>query len=221
MPSFYRCENEFGDPCTFAKENRKIPAGEVKTSMDGSGPKCPGKTLSGKDCGCELIPLGKVKKTSSDGNWKGILIVAGGILAAVAIIWFVIIPMFSGGAAPSISVQPGTLTFPQPTDGAASGSIQISNQGEGELIVTKIQASPPFTTTKNELQIKPDESATLFINFSSSSTESVKGKLTLQTNDPEKSSVIISLVVNEGGSKDPWWIYQQLETSSKILRTEP
>ena len=218
MPSFYSCENEFGsDPCTFAKDNRKIPAGEIPPSMDGAAPKCPGKTLSGKTCGSELVPL----PDPPPPWWKKILIPAGGVLAVAALIWFVVLPMFSGGADPSISVQPATLTFPQPTDGTASGSIQISNKGDGDLVITQIQASSPFTTTKNELQVKPGESATLFINFSSASTEAVKGELTLQTNDPEKSSVAVSLVVNEGGPKDPWWLYQQLETSSKILRTEP
>ena len=217
MPSFYRCENEFGDPCTFAQENRKIPAAEVIPSMDGSRPKCPGKTLSGKDCGGELLLI----EVGDPIDWKKYMMLAGGLLLAVALIWFVILPMFSGGAAPSISVQPATLTFPQPTDGTASGSIQISNKGDGDLVITQIQASSPFTTTKNELQVKPGESATLFINFSSDSTEAVKGELTLQTNDPETSSVAVSLVVNEGGPKDPWWVYQQLETSSKILRTEP
>jgi hypothetical protein len=132
--SLYRCENEFGaDPCIFARENRKIPVDEVAPSMDGTAPKCPGKTLSGKPCGCELISL----PPPPPRPWKKILIAVVGILVVVVLIWF-----FTRGAEPSNGSENSSETTP--------------------VIVTQ---------------------------------------------DTEQA--------------DPWWIYQQLETSSKILRTEP
>ena len=58
MPSFYYCENEFGsDPCILAQGSYKITADEIIPSIDGTDPKCPGKTLSGKPCDCELVYL--------------------------------------------------------------------------------------------------------------------------------------------------------------------
>ncbi|MDU9049784.1 MAG: hypothetical protein Q3M30_13130 [Candidatus Electrothrix sp. Rat3] len=137
IPSFYSCGNEFGeDPCVFARENRKIPAEEAIPNMDGSGGlKCPGKTLSGKDCGCELHPL----PPSSRPPWKIILPVAVGIFAVTLVIWFF------------------TKTPDSPDD-----------------------AKSPDITSDPPVNVTPP---------------------------PE--------------SRDPWWVYQQLETSSKILRTEP
>ncbi len=139
MPSFYRCENEFGDPCTFAKDNRKIPDNEVTQSMDGSAPKCPGKTRSGKTCGCELVHLPPPPVLL----WKKILIAVGGILVVAGLIWFVL----------RGSTSPDTV---QDEIGSQESSVTI-----------------PPTTKQDDVE------------------------------------------------RDPWWIYQQLETSSKILRTEP
>lgn len=138
MSSFYRCENEFGgDPCTLAKENRKIPDSDVKKSMDGGGPICPGKTLSGKGCGCELILLGGGDPI----NWKKyMMMLAGGILVLAVLISF-------------------SMKSLDSTDDKKSPDIASD--------------PPPRTVTP----------------------------------PPE--------------SRDPWWVYQQLETSSKILRTEP
>ena len=221
-PSFYSCGNEFGaDPCVFALENRRIPASEAIPDMDGSGSlKCRGKTRSGKDCLSKLTPLPEITPPC----WKKKKFLLPAAVMLLLLIWIILLIVNGSSKQPSLKITPADrLSFTRTSTEATSGSIQISNQGDEELVVTKIQASPPqFTTTETELQVKPGESATLFINFSSPSTEAVKGQLTLQTNDPEKSSVIVSLIVNQNGSKDPWWVYQQLETSSKIiLRTEP
>ena len=160
MPSFYRCENEFGDPCTFAKENRKIPAAEALPSMDGGRPKCPGKTQSGKDCGKELIPI-KEKSFPT-----GPLIIAGGILGSIALIWFVVLPMFQK------PVSDSTATNPPIHD-----------------------PKPPYTTGTRVQPVQPP------IHEEPEDT----GK-TSKPVDPEP--------------RDPWWVYQQLATTSTILRPE-
>ena len=139
MPSFYRCENEHGDYCIFAEENRKIPVSEVTQSMDGSAPKCPGKTRSGKTCGCELVLL----PDPPTSWWKKILPVIGGIFVVAIFVWF--------------------FTRDADSPNNAKKSLGITT-GTTPTVVTP----PP---------VKP--------------------------------------------SQDPWWVYQQLETSSKILRTEP
>ncbi|MCI5192658.1 MAG: hypothetical protein D3915_05965 [Candidatus Electrothrix sp. AU1_5] len=157
MPSFYRCENEFGDPCTFALENRKIPAEEALPNMDGGQPKCPGKTQSGKDCGRELIPI---KEKSFP---RVPLIIAGGILGGIALVWFVVVPMLQEKPDPS----------PSP--------VVVSNTVEERVPV------PP----RHNQEPRPQEST--------------------KPNITETSESI-----------DPWWVYQQLETTSTILlRTEP
>lgn len=84
----YRCENKYGDPCEFAKSNRKIPEDEVNPPMDGGNPKCPGKTESGAVCGQELIPIGKGAGSRTPGGsklWK-IALVGGGAFAILALV---------------------------------------------------------------------------------------------------------------------------------------
>lgn len=158
MPSFYRCENEFGDFCTFAKENRRIPAEEAIPSMDGGQPKCPGKTQSGKECGRELILIDEKSPVSLTP-----LIIVGGILGSIVLIWFVVVPMFQGGSEPS---HP-PVVISDTTKGGDKGS--TSNPIN--------QPVPPI----------------------------------VRQPEPETSKPV-----------DPWWVYQQLETTSTILlRTEP
>ncbi|MCI5117441.1 MAG: hypothetical protein D3913_05675, partial [Candidatus Electrothrix sp. LOE1_4_5] len=149
MPSFYRCENEFGDPCTFALENRKIPAEEALPNMDGGQPKCPGKTQSGKDCGRELIPI--EEKTFPTGP----LLIAGGILGSIVLIWFVVLPMLQEKPDPSLP----PVVVSDTTKGGDKGS--TSNPIP--------QPDPPI----------------------------------VRQPEPETSEYV-----------DPWWVYQQLETTS-------
>lgn len=215
MP-FYRCENEYGDACTYARENRKISKQEAVSSMeqDGSPPKCPGKTLSGKPCGRELVPIPEPKPPVDP-----ILVAAlggGGILALTTAFWFLVLPMITSSP-PIMQVKTDPIIFPAASTGAATGSIEISNQGKGTLRIEQITAEPAhFVPTTKELQIEPEKSATLFVNFHSDSSVMVEGTLIFQSNDEKNSSTSIKLIAN----RNPWWVYEQLERSSKILRPE-
>jgi hypothetical protein len=114
MPSFYRCENEFGgDPCKYAKDGYKIPHEKTIQSMDdGSVLLCPGKKESGKDCRSKLIPLPDITPW-----WKKILPAVGGILVvAVLFIWFFTKGSDSSDDAQSQGITSGSMSSPAPVN---------------------------------------------------------------------------------------------------------
>ncbi len=211
---FYRCENEYGsDPCEFAQKGSKIADTEVISAMDGGNPKCPGKTRSGKDCGSELISIG-----SEGGSSSGILKfgLVGGVLAILGLIavWYF---GLIGGGEPIIKVEPASLIFPRAEAGAATASLRVSNNGDGALIIERIEANPPvISTSEDKIQIEPDDAVTLQIHFKSSSAEMTEGELLLYSN-AQDSPTTIRLIANQ----DPWWVDKKLKNSSKIISTEP
>ncbi len=212
---FYRCENEYGsDPCEFAKEGRKIADTEVIPAMDGGNPKCPGKTQAGKDCGSELISIGI--GTENGGLPKGIWIGAGtlAVLGLIAVLWYF---GFGSGGEPIIKVEPASLILTRSKAGASTANLQIANNGDGKLVIERIEAKPPvFSTSKDEIQVEPNDTATLSVHFKSPSAEDVEGELVLHSNAPDSPSTIKLMV------KDPSWVLQELnKTSSKIKSTEP
>ncbi len=214
----YICENEYGnDPCEFAVEGRKIPAAEVTPAIDGK-PKCPGKTRSGKDCSSELVSIGIGPGPGGSPNgWLKRACIGGGVLAVLVLIAFAGYWMLGSGGEPLIKVEPATLIFPRTEAGTASANLRVRNNGDGELIIERIEANPSvFSTSKDEMQVEPNDAATLFVHFKSPSTEKMEGELLLYSNAPGSPSAI-RLVANH----DPWSVYQKLETSSKILSTEP
>lgn len=212
----YICENEYGDdPCEFAKEGRKISAAEVTPTFDGN-PRCPGTTRSGKDCGSELVSISPVIKDGGGGKWLKWAFIGGGVLAVLFLIAFAGYWMLGNGE-PLMKVEPVTLIFPRAEAGAATANLRIRNNGDGELIVERIEANPPvFSASKDKMQVEPNDVATLFVHFKSPSAEKMEGELVLYSNAPDSPSAI-RLIANQ----DPWWVYQKLETSSKILTTEP
>ncbi len=208
--SIYTCDNEHGnDPCEFG--GREISDADLKISFDiDKNPKCPGKTRSGKDCGDTLHFL----KEEGGQNWA---LIVGGILVALALIAFAGYWMLGGGGEPLIKVEPASLILPQSEAGAATASIRIHNNGDGELVIDRIEAKPPvFSTSKDEIQVEPNDTATLFVHFKSPSAEKVEGELVLYSNAPDSPSTI-RLTANQ----DPWWVYQELKTSSKTISTKP
>lgn len=138
---YYRCRNRHGDdPCEYAQAGKNIPIDKVSTitCTDGSLPKCPGKTLSGKPCGGELTFYEQKKPPIK------ILLSVVVILVLAVLIWFFI-------KAPDSPDDPGLPSTP-------SGTTSVP---------------PPANVTP----------------------------------PPEPSGA--------------WWVYEQLETTSNILRTEP
>jgi len=218
MSKQYRCENEreySDDPCLFAEEGRKISASEVTMPMGDGHPKCPGKTQSGKPCEHELIPL-----TSSSGGLPKNLPLIAGIVAALVLIAAGIITLIpDSSGSPRITATPTPLIFTKPKAGenAAMGTLRIQNQGDTELVIEQIETSPAeFSPTVTTLNIVPGGSATLFINFTSTSSDIVEGQLILHSNDVN-SPTTIKLIANQ----DAWWVYRKLETTSKIMRAKP
>lgn len=217
---FYRCENEFGaDPCEFAKANRKIPESEVSLSLSGVNPKCPGKTLSGKTCNSELIPIRVEERW-----WKKLLaeprmripVIAGAILLLIACIW----ALFSifGPGEPLLSAVPNPLVFPLTKGGKVTADITIRNNGNGDLVIDRIEARPPmFSVSGEKVRVDPNGSTKLPVRFESRSNEMVEGELVLHSNDQKSPTFTIKLIAN----RDPWWVFRKLETTSKILHKEP
>ncbi len=219
----YICENEYGnDPCEFATEGRKIPGAKVAPSIDGK-PKCPGKTKSGKDCNSELVSIGVGNDPggTSPSGWPKRACIGGGVLAVLVLIAFAGYWMMGGGG-PLMKVEPATLTFPRAETGAASAILQVRNNGDGELVIERIEVNPSvFSTSKDKMQIEPNDTATLFVHFKSPSAEKMEGELVLHSNAPN-SPLTVRLIANQDpANQDPWKVYQQLEKSSKILSTEP
>ncbi|MCP4217002.1 MAG: DUF1573 domain-containing protein [bacterium] len=210
--SIYICEeNMYGnDPCESDGNEISDIDNEISFDMDGT-PRCPKKTRSGKDCGGKLRfirtidPLGKRA------------LIGGCVLAALVLIAFAGYWMMGGEGEPLMKVEPATLIFPRAEAGTASANLRVRNNGDGELIIERIEANPSvFSTSKDEMQVEPNDAATLFVHFKSPSTEKMEGELLLYSNAPGSPSAI-RLVANH----DPWSVYQKLETSSKILSTEP
>ncbi|MCP4341153.1 MAG: DUF1573 domain-containing protein [Desulfobulbaceae bacterium] len=217
--SIYTCDNEHGnDPCQLG--GREISDADFKISFDiDKKPKCPGKTISGNDCPDNLHFL----RVEVDDWWKWLkrISIGGGVLAALTLIAFAGYWMMGGGG-PLMKVEPGTLTFPLAEAGAASANLQVRNNGDGELVIERIEVNPSvFSTSKDKMQIEPNDTATLFVHFKSPSAEKMEGELVLHGNAPN-SPLTVRLIANQDpANQDPWKVYQQLEKSSKILSTEP
>lgn len=210
----YICENEYGnDPCEFAKAGREISDSDFEIKLDiDTNPVCPGKTLSGKDCGQKLRFL-----REEGGGLKKRLIVGGGVLAALVLVAVAGYWMLGSGGNPLMEVEPASLTFPRAEAGTATASLRIRNSGDGELIIERIEANPSaFSTSEASLHVEPKDAQTLMVHFKSPSAEMTEGELLLYSNS-QNSPITIRLIANQ----DPWWVYRKLEKSSKILSTEP
>lgn len=211
------CEQDIGvDPCEIAKEGRFISTDEAIPALDGvSNPRCPGKRRSGQPCGEELVRVG--------GNGDGfdvpkpLLLGAGGLVAIVlAGLLVCTIGGFCNGSSPSImlSVEPSILVFGKADSGVTDGTIWLRNDGDGKLIMERIEASPSaFSPTVDELTLDAGENRTLFVTFRPSSSERIEGTLRLH-HGGEDSPTQVRLV----GNNDPWWVYRKLESSSDLLQ---
>nr|VFK17841.1 MAG: hypothetical protein BECKLFY1418C_GA0070996_10364 [Candidatus Kentron sp. LFY] len=205
---YYRCENEYGaDPCEYAKENRKIPESEISVPMDGSTPKCPGKTASGAPCGQPLIAI------KSGGGLP--LPIIGAVVGGVVLIGLLIFLFIGGNGTPGITVSPESLVIPKAKGGnPATASIMITNPGDGDLHIDKIETNPAaFSATPIDLEVEAFGSATLTVTFDSSITDMTQGVLILRHNAAD-APIRVPLVANH----DPWWVYRRLEQSSTILQ---
>ncbi len=205
---FYRCENEYGDPCEYALEGRRIPESEVLLGMDGKT-RCPGKTQSGKECGSELIPI-----PGGGGGIPKAVLIAAAVLVVLAALGGAGYWLMGSGGIPQIKVEPAALIFPRTeTGGKATVSLQIFNDGDGELVIERCEVNlPEFSAPTEKLMVSAGGSGSFQVQFNSSSRVMTQGELLVYSN-AQDSPVIIPLIANQ----DPWWVYRKLEKSSKIL----
>jgi hypothetical protein len=211
----YRCENEFGsDPCEAARGNQTFAEGELNPSMNGEGPKCPGKTVSGAVCGKPLVLI----PGPPPGSWRNVALIGGTVLGVLALagaaLWW-LLP--GGGGEPRLVFAAEAVVFSQAASGGAAGTLRIRNEGEGPLEIEGMDFNPPtFTAVKPTESIPPGGSATLTIAYGPGLSSPIEGSLNLRTNDAA-SPKTVRLVV----SADPWWVYERLESTSTTLSKQP
>ena len=210
----FRCDNEYGsDPCEYARSDRTIGEEDAVPSMDGGNPRCPGKTLSGKVCNNELTLIGS--RRSLLPRW------ALGVCGVLLLLFLVstgpgLLRKTGIFGEPKLRPIPSPLLFPQTKGGVSTADIRIFNDGDSELTVKKIEAESPFVLAQEgKLSVDPQAAATLSIRFESPSTNRKEGKLVLHSNDRSSPAIVILIANN-----DPWWVYHELETTSKTLLKE-
>jgi|GEM_PF-2284866 len=218
----YRCENEYGpDPCEYALNNYTIPESEVTPALGGGRPKCPGKTRSGLPCNADLIPIAVGK-----GRWGEAILAEGRLwmvllggaffLLLLAGVWY-LSPLGLGQSQPSLLATPNPLLFSGKPGGKKSAQLTIRNNGEGELVIDRIEVRPAaFSVSGEKVRIKAKGAAKLPVRFDSPSIDLTEGELVLHSND-QKSPTTIKLVAN----RDPWWVFRKLESTSTLLQKEP
>lgn len=213
---YYRCSNKYGDnPCPLAEKNEMIPEDKAIPAIDGKL-KCPGKFPDGSTCNKELIHIGPPIPPKPP--WRELLIkwapIGGGVIVGLVLIG-VLICYFSCGGEPKLAATPSSLLFPYVQGGTATAEVRISNKGDGKLVINAIETQPAaFSVKESKMSIAPNEDAKLPVRFESSSRAKVEGQLILHSNDPNLKTMTINLIAN----RDPWWVYDTLETSSTILQ---
>jgi subtilisin family serine protease len=97
--------------------------------------------------------------------------------------------------APDISVSASELVFGSVfVGGSKSKNITITSQGTDNLVIDEIEIDGDgFTTTQLPFTLEPGQTKELTIVFSPATAGEVAGALTLVTNDPNESTVVIAL----------------------------
>jgi hypothetical protein len=209
----YRCENEFGsDPCEFARGNRVIAEQDLPPALDGGIPKCPGKTLSGATCGKPLVGPFPLKQ---GWPWARIAIFGGAALGVLALgaaaIW-----LFTADE-PRLVIVSEPVVFSQGGSEETIGTLRIRNDGSGDLNIAGIDLSPAsFTAPLPTSRIPPGESTDVTIHYAAGPASPGEGTLTLRSNDSNSPRKVLLMV-----SRDPWWVYDRLESTSTILSKKP
>lgn len=221
MATCYRCGNKFGDACEFAQKKHIFSEEELRPPMDGGSRKCPGKTISGKDCGTDLVSLPcRGRGRSGNGNGGKRLIVAGmGIVAGAALVlalllyWLNCCPEQRG----TFAVAPNPLVFPYSDDFRSSASMELHNGGDEVVRIERIELpSPLFSVSGLPLELPPAGSKSLLVHYEGRNSNKVESHATLYS-DTDGLAKTIRLVAN----RSPWWVYDSLDKQSTMLRSEP
>lgn len=98
--------------------------------------------------------------------------------------------------APEVEVSTTLVNFGKGTD-LRSQEIEVRNTGKEKLVIRKIQNEKPeaFQTSLTETVVKPGKSTTITVTFDPSkcTQKSISHSITIITNDPSNSRVIVSL----------------------------
>ena len=103
-------------------------------------------------------------------------------------------------AAPSAEVSGTVLDFGE-DDRPRSRTVTVTNTGKGKLQIRKVQNDMPkaFITSLSSATLKPGEQATLTVRFvpDECPMQTVKHHLTLISNDPDNSRIIINMTATK------------------------
>jgi hypothetical protein len=213
MATCYRCEKKFGDACEFALARRVFSEDELPPAIRGGNPKCPGQTVSGKDCGAELVPLPCKGRGGIPIDAKRAKPIAVGAGAAAVIA----LAVYFWPDAGTLVLTPETLVFPYSEDLQSSAVIEMHNLSNRPVVIDRIDfSSPLFSASDLPAEVPPEGSKTMLIHFQGRDATTVEGDAMLHS-DLEGAPTRVHLVAN----RTPWWVYDNLEQQSTLLRTEP
>ena len=215
---YFRCPREYGDRCNYAVENRTISEQEALDPLESGGKfRCPGRRESGNPCLEELIEI-----PPPGTSYRRKLVLAGGALAVVVLLGLVLSQTtgffhWNIFGTPELHVEPDVLIFPKAKKGAATVDLTVRNTGDGTLELTGTEPLPAgFSVSELPDKVEANSSVTLRVNFQSGTEALVEGTLVLHSN--AKNTVPpVKLIAN----RDPWWVYDKLGESSKILDGRP
>ena len=105
-----------------------------------------------------------------------------------------------GVAAPDIRANNFAIQYPPTGPGEVSAaSLIITNDGPFPLEITSIEASGAFNALGSTLTIDPGENDFVEVRFESQTTSTARGTLTLVSNDPDESNLLVDLAGNVPG----------------------
>ena len=96
---------------------------------------------------------------------------------------------------PSIEVDPPAVDFGRVgLDTGATAMITVRNKGEGELVISRLRATGPFAFDRNAPPIPPGAEHHIEIAFNPRRLGEERARLTIDSNDPNISQEIVSLM---------------------------
>lgn len=98
-----------------------------------------------------------------------------------------------------IAISPDTLDFgPVAMEKTADLTLSVINEGEKELVITSVSANNEvFTPETTEFSVEPGQTYPLKVTFAPTAIANFKGRLTINSNDPEQAE-IEAVLIGEG-----------------------
>lgn len=146
-----------------------------------------------------------------------------GVVLLASLAWAVT-AIFSGGS-PKIEPVSQTINFGSgPLNEARTQPVAWKNTGSADLVISSltVTAAELFAVEPASLVIAPGASGQATVTFTPKSAGTTTATLTLTCNAPETPKVEIFLSgkgEEGGGGQDPFWIFDELDKTSRILKT--